>query len=52
MRYCQCRGHLAKGVLLRTEGRKGDADRAFLQARYLAPQSVRGIVDRVASPLQ
>lgn len=45
-----CRGYLAKGVLLRQEGRKGDADRAFLQARFMAPKELRAIVDRVAAP--
>jgi len=45
-----CRGHLAKGVLLRSEGRKGDADRAFLQARFLAPKELRSVVDRIAVP--
>ena len=45
-----CRGYLAKGVLLRQEGRKGDADRAFMQARFMAPQELRSIVDRVAAP--
>eukprot|EP00892_Ulva_mutabilis_P003284 jgi/Ulvmu1/1327/UM011_0055.1 len=44
------RGYLAKGVLLRSEGRKGDADRAFLQARFLAPKELRNVVDRVAVP--
>lgn len=45
-----CRGFLAKGVLLRKEGRKSDADRAFLQARFLAPKELRSVVDRVAAP--
>ena len=43
------RGHLAKGVLLRKEGRKGDAQRAFLQARYNAPVEALGLVERVIS---
>jgi len=41
------RGYLAKGVLLRRQGRKGDAQRAFLQARYNAPPESRGVIDRV-----
>ena len=47
---CACRGYLAKGVLLRSEGRRGDADRAFLQARFLAPKELRNVVDRIAVP--
>ncbi|BDA40354.1 hypothetical protein COCOBI_01-0070 [Coccomyxa sp. Obi] len=41
------RGYLAKGVLLRKEGRKGDMQRAFLQARYNAPPEATPILDRV-----
>lgn len=36
---------LGKGLLLRQQGREGDAQRMFIQARYLAPASSRGIVD-------
>ncbi|CAL8467355.1 g6892 [Coccomyxa elongata] len=41
------RGYLAKGVLLRKEGRKGDMQRAFLQARYNARPEATPILDRV-----
>ena len=41
------RGYLAKGVLLRREGRKGDMQRAFLQARYNASPEAMPILDRV-----
>ena len=41
------RGYLAKGVLLRKEGRKGDAQRAFLQARYNAPPEALGLIEKV-----
>lgn len=41
------RGHLAKGVLLRKEGRKGDAQRAFLQARYNAPPEALNLIEKV-----
>ncbi|KAK9916849.1 hypothetical protein WJX75_007827 [Coccomyxa subellipsoidea] len=41
------RGYLAKGVLLRRQGRKGDMQRAFLQARYNAPPEATPILDRV-----
>jgi len=34
------RGYLAKGVLLRSNGQKGDAERMFIQAKYLAPKEV------------
>ncbi|EIE22110.1 hypothetical protein COCSUDRAFT_42503 [Coccomyxa subellipsoidea C-169] len=41
------RGYLAKGVLLRREGRKGDMQRAFLQARYNASPEAMPVLDRV-----
>ena len=44
---CFCRGYLAKGVLLREEGQRGDAQRMFLQARYIAPPNARAVIDRV-----
>lgn len=43
------RGYLAKGVLLRKEGRKGDAQRAFLQARYNAPPEALNLIEKVTS---
>ena len=42
------RGHLAKGVLLKEAGRSGDAQRSFIQARFLAPPEARPLVDRIA----
>ncbi|KAL0056221.1 hypothetical protein WJX82_008908 [Trebouxia sp. C0006] len=44
------RGYLARGVLFRGEGRQGDAERMFLQARYIAPKESRALVDRVIGP--
>lgn len=44
------RGHAAKGVLLRKLGRKGDAQRAFLQARYNAPRELQPLVDKIIAP--
>jgi Flp pilus assembly protein TadD len=38
---------LAKGVLLRSLGRPGDARRALLQARYLAPPEERAVVSAI-----
>lgn len=46
------RGYLARGVLFRGEGRQGDAERMFLQARYIAPKESRALVDRVIGPSQ
>jgi tetratricopeptide (TPR) repeat protein len=38
------RGYLAKGMFLRDRGRQGDAERMFLQAKFYAPDSMRGFV--------
>ncbi|KAL3154604.1 hypothetical protein ABBQ32_014054 [Trebouxia sp. C0010 RCD-2024] len=46
------KGYLARGVLFRGEGRQGDAERMFLQARYIAPKESRALVDRVIGPSQ
>lgn len=43
------RGYLAKGSLLKQLGKTKDAERMFLQARYLAPEAARSLVDQVAS---
>ena len=43
------RGFLAKGVLLKTQQRAGDAERMFLQARFLAPPDARVLVDKLAA---
>ena len=48
--FATCRGYLARGVLFRGEGRQGDAERMFLQARYIAPKESRALVDRVIGP--
>ena len=41
------RGFLGKGLLLRELGRQADAQRAFIQARYLAPKETRPVVDSI-----
>ena len=41
------RGFLCKGLLLRELGRQADAQRAFIQARYLAPKETRPVVDSI-----
>eukprot|EP00271_Cylindrocystis_brebissonii_P014569 TRINITY_DN35944_c0_g1_i1.p1 TRINITY_DN35944_c0_g1~~TRINITY_DN35944_c0_g1_i1.p1 ORF type:complete len:451 (+),score=72.95 TRINITY_DN35944_c0_g1_i1:213-1565(+) len=41
------RGVLAKAVLERLEGKQADADRLFMQARLLAPEGAKAIVDGV-----
>mmetsp|Transcript_34579 Transcript_34579/g.97979 ORF Transcript_34579/g.97979 Transcript_34579/m.97979 type:complete len:125 (-) Transcript_34579:68-442(-) len=41
------RAYLAKGVLLRSNGQKGDAERMFIQAKYLAPKEAMSVVNRV-----
>ncbi|GJP44432.1 hypothetical protein CLOM_g3839 [Closterium sp. NIES-68] len=42
------RGYLAKGLFLKDNGNQAEADRMFLQARYLAPDQVKMLVDRLA----
>eukprot|EP00850_Spirogloea_muscicola_P002445 SM000009S23574 [mRNA] locus=s9:881673:886012:+ [translate_table: standard] len=42
------RGYLARGVLLKEQGKKGDAERMFVQARFLAPEQAKGFVDRLS----
>lgn len=39
------RGYLAKGVLLKANGKVGDAERMFIQAKYLAPPKGKALVD-------
>ena len=41
------RPYLAKGLVLQQQGQKGDATRFFIQARYYAPASSRGVVDAI-----
>ena len=45
----ECRGYLAKGAVYKAQGRKSDAQRCFIQARYLAPANVKGLVERLAA---
>jgi len=38
------RGYLAKGVFLKERGKRGDAERMFLQAKFYAPESMKAFV--------
>ncbi|XP_020524703.1 uncharacterized protein LOC18437189 isoform X6 [Amborella trichopoda] len=40
------RGYLAKGIILKENGKVGDAERMFIQARFLAPEKAKAVVDR------
>ncbi|XP_076920784.1 uncharacterized protein LOC143582007 [Bidens hawaiensis] len=40
------RGYLAKGIILKANGKTGDAERMFIQARFFAPEGAKAIVDR------
>ncbi|KAI3524876.1 hypothetical protein L1887_03544 [Cichorium endivia] len=40
------RGYLAKGIILKANGKNGDAERMFIQARFFAPEGAKAIVDR------
>ncbi|CAN0840257.1 hypothetical protein LINGRAHAP2_LOCUS2771 [Linum grandiflorum] len=40
------RGYLAKGIILKENGNPGDAERMFIQARFLAPEKAKAFVDR------
>ncbi|KAL1205682.1 hypothetical protein V5N11_001383 [Cardamine amara subsp. amara] len=40
------RGYLAKGILLKENGSRGDAERMFIQARFFAPDKAKALVDR------
>ncbi|XP_010429755.1 PREDICTED: uncharacterized protein LOC109124514 [Camelina sativa] len=40
------RGYLAKGIILRENGSRGDAERMFIQARFFAPDKAKALVDR------
>ncbi|KAF8007644.1 hypothetical protein BT93_K1595 [Corymbia citriodora subsp. variegata] len=42
------RGYLAKGIILKENGRAGDAERMFIQARFFAPEKAKALVDRYA----
>eukprot|EP00955_Chlamydomonas_euryale_P025585 270047-Chlamydomonas_euryale.AAC.3 len=43
------RGYLAKGLFLREQGRRADAERMFLQARYYAPESRQAFIKDLTS---
>lgn len=45
------RAYLAKGLLLQDQGRAGDAQRYFIQARYFAKES-KGVVDSIIAARQ
>lgn len=40
------RGYLAKGIILKENGSRGDAERMFIQARFFAPVKAKAFVDR------
>ncbi|CAH1425366.1 unnamed protein product [Lactuca virosa] len=40
------RGYLAKGIILKANGKFGEAERMFIQARFFAPEGAKAIVDR------
>ncbi|KAF5466227.1 hypothetical protein F2P56_016174 [Juglans regia] len=42
------RGYLAKGIILKENGKVGDAERMFIQARFFAPENAKALVDRFA----
>ncbi|XP_048139914.1 uncharacterized protein LOC115755813 [Rhodamnia argentea] len=42
------RGYLAKGIILKQNGRAGEAERMFIQARFFAPEKAKVLVDRYA----
>ena len=44
-----CRGYLAKGALFKENGRKADAQRMFIQARFYAPSEARAVVEQIAN---
>lgn len=40
------RGYLAKGIILKANGKTGDAERMFIQAKFFAPDKAKALVDR------
>ncbi|ONM52843.1 Tetratricopeptide repeat (TPR)-like superfamily protein [Zea mays] len=42
------RGYLAKGIILKENGKAGDAERMFIQAKFFAPEAAKALVDRYA----
>uniref|UniRef100_A0A453CX47 Tetratricopeptide repeat protein n=1 Tax=Aegilops tauschii subsp. strangulata TaxID=200361 RepID=A0A453CX47_AEGTS len=39
------RGYLAKGAILKQNGKAGDAERMFIQAKFFAPEAAKALVD-------
>uniref|UniRef100_A0ACD5TIR6 Uncharacterized protein n=1 Tax=Avena sativa TaxID=4498 RepID=A0ACD5TIR6_AVESA len=39
------RGYLAKGIILKQNGKAGDAERMFIQAKFFAPEAGKALVD-------
>ncbi|XP_015694815.1 uncharacterized protein LOC102708261 isoform X1 [Oryza brachyantha] len=42
------RGYLAKGIILKENGKSGEAERMFIQAKFFAPEAAKALVDRYA----
>uniref|UniRef100_A0A0E0Q6R4 Tetratricopeptide repeat-like domain-containing protein n=1 Tax=Oryza rufipogon TaxID=4529 RepID=A0A0E0Q6R4_ORYRU len=42
------RGYLAKGIILKENGKSGEAERMFIQAKFFAPDAAKALVDRYA----
>eukprot|EP00232_Nephroselmis_pyriformis_P013183 CAMPEP_0182880098 /NCGR_PEP_ID=MMETSP0034_2-20130328/16364_1 /TAXON_ID=156128 /ORGANISM="Nephroselmis pyriformis, Strain CCMP717" /LENGTH=443 /DNA_ID=CAMNT_0025013069 /DNA_START=14 /DNA_END=1345 /DNA_ORIENTATION=+ len=42
------RAFLARGVFFREQGKTADSDRMFIQAKFLAPDGAKSLVDKVA----
>ncbi|KAG8080903.1 hypothetical protein GUJ93_ZPchr0007g3665 [Zizania palustris] len=42
------RGYLARGVILKENGKAGEAERMFIQAKFFAPDAVKALVDQYA----
>ncbi|KAG2632990.1 uncharacterized protein LOC120659841 isoform X2 [Panicum virgatum] len=42
------RGYLAKGIILKENGKSGDAERMFIQAKFFAPEAAKALIDRYA----
>ncbi|XP_021888125.1 uncharacterized protein LOC110807329 isoform X2 [Carica papaya] len=40
------RGYLAKGIILKENGKVGEAERMLIQARFFAPEKAKALVDR------
>ncbi|CAM0905735.1 unnamed protein product [Alopecurus aequalis] len=39
------RGYLAKGIILKQNGKAGEAERMFIQAKFFAPEAAKALVD-------